>query len=202
MAESIGFRSRNFRIEGIFEKGSGDKGAVITHPHPLYGGNMHNYVVESLARVYAEKGYATLRFNFRGTGNSQGNYDNGIGEQQDVLSAISYLRTKRKIETVDLAGYSFGAWVNAKINCKKASVARMLMVSPPAGLMNFHPVSPIPRLKLVVSGTEDEIAPAGLIEEELIPLWNNKTPFELIEGANHFYSGYISSLESILDKHI
>jgi hypothetical protein len=78
-------------LEGLLEKNSETNGVVITHPHPLYGGNMHNDVVISITKTYQNMGYTTLRFNFRGVGNSQGSYGDGVGEQEDVRAAISNL---------------------------------------------------------------------------------------------------------------
>jgi alpha/beta superfamily hydrolase len=112
MAEQIIFSSGAFTIEGLLDKNSETNGVIITHPHPLYGGNMHNNVVISITNTYQKMGYTTLRFNFRGVGNSQGSYGDGVGEQEDVRAAISYL-TDSSINQIDLAGYSFGAWVNA-----------------------------------------------------------------------------------------
>lgn len=91
MEEKVCFRSGDFELEGLFESGHTARGVVITHPHPLYGGDMHNPVVETIRRAYRMKGVATLRFNFRGTGESEGQHDNGVGEQDEVLAALSFL---------------------------------------------------------------------------------------------------------------
>jgi len=112
MEESISFLSESYQLEGLLDKSSIDNGVVITHPHPLYGGDMNNFIVDLIVRAYQKKGFTTLRFNFRGTGKSQGNYDDGTGEQEDVRAAIATL-SKMDIKKIDLAGYSFGAWVNA-----------------------------------------------------------------------------------------
>ena len=91
MEEQIIFSWGARTLEGLLEKNSETNGVVITHPHPLYGGNMHNDVVISITKTYQNMGYTTLRFNFRGVGNSQGSYGNGVGEQEDVRAAISNL---------------------------------------------------------------------------------------------------------------
>ncbi|QTA93080.1 alpha/beta hydrolase [Desulfonema magnum] len=197
MEEKIIFVSEAYEIEGLFEKNDGEKGVVITHPHPLYGGDMYNYVVEAILHAYKKSGYTTLRFNFRGAGRSQGMYDNGVGEQKDIRSAISYL-LGQNIKQIDLAGYSFGAWVNAKVACNDDLVRNMVMVSPPAGFMDFQPVSAMPCLKLVVSGERDEIARADLIKD-MVPIWNPKARLEIIKGAGHFYSGHLEKLQGILE---
>ena len=87
--EPVFFMSGTLQIQGLLQTKPGDKGVVITHPHPLYGGSMHNNVVESLVHAYQQAGYATLRFNFRGVGSSQGKYDDGQGEQEDVKISIA-----------------------------------------------------------------------------------------------------------------
>ena len=200
MEEKINFVSETFKIEGLLEKQAGHHGVVITHPHPIYGGNMDNPVVEVLVGVYQQKGYTTLRFNFRGTGNSQGYFDNGRGEQLDVCSAFSYLY-EAGIETIDLAGYSFGAWVNAQINSEAADFKNMVMVSPPIGFIDFAEINSIPALKLVVTGSRDDIAPPGLIRKTL-PDWNPSAQFEIVEGADHFYSGQLDRLEAVLRSNL
>ena len=118
MAERITFLSEEYEIEGLLNQRDEKKGVVVTHPHPLYGGDMNNMVVESIVHVYYMKGYSTLKFNFRGVGRSQGTYDNGLGEQKDVLSALSFL-ADMGMERIDLAGYSFGAWVNAHAHTER-----------------------------------------------------------------------------------
>ena len=85
MEEHITFESDGLTIEGLLEIGKTNKGIVITHPHPHYGGNMHNSVVELIKCVGTEHGYSTLRFNFRGTGSSEGHFDEGLGDQNDLL---------------------------------------------------------------------------------------------------------------------
>lgn len=200
MAEKILIQSDNLQIEGLLSRRTTDKGAVISHPHPLYGGNMYAAGVESIVHAYWKKGYTTLRFNFRGVGNSQGRYDNGVGEQQDVLAAIAFL-SETETKQIDLAGYSFGAWVNAHAVQQNTPVERIVLVSPPVGFMDFTKVAAIDRLKLVVTGSQDQIAPAEQIKT-LLPSWNPEARFEIIEGADHFYGGYLDRLEKILDAYL
>ena len=200
MAEKILIQSDNLQIEGLLDRRTTDKGVVISHPHPLYGGNMYAAGVESIVHAYWKKGYTTLRFNFRGVGNSQGLYDNGVGEQQDVLAALSFL-SETGTKQIDLAGYSFGAWVNAHAVQHDTPMERMVLVSPPVGFMDFTKIAAIHRLKLVVTGSRDQIAPAEQIKT-LLPSWNPEARFEVIEGADHFYGGYLDRLEKILDDYL
>jgi alpha/beta superfamily hydrolase len=200
MAEQIFFSSGVFQIEGLFDRRPSDSGVVVSHPHPLYGGDMYSVGVESIVHAYWKKGYTTLKFNFRGVGNSQGCYDNGVGEQQDVRSAISCLR-ESGLKTIDLAGYSFGAWVNFHAIQQDAAADQMIMVSPPVGFMDFKNTAAIDCLKLVVTGSRDEIAPPELIEK-MLPAWNTHAHFEIIPGADHFYGGYLKQLETVLETYL
>lgn len=195
--KKIVFQSDGFELEALLcQSFNEDKGAVITHPHPLYGGDMYNIVVESIANVYERMGYTTLRPNLRGVGKSRGSYDNGVGEQNDVRSAISYL-SQLGVKGIDLAGYSYGAWLNAHVSLHDMPVENMIMVSPPLGLMDFDSTSTIFCLKLVVTGDRDEIAPADRIKK-MLPTWNPEARFEVISGANHFFDSHLEELEAVL----
>jgi len=198
MAEKITFLSEEYEIEGLLNQRDEKKGVVVTHPHSLYGGDMNNLVVESIVHVYQVKGFSTLKFNFRGVGRSQGTYDNGLGEQKDVLSALSFL-ADMGMERICLAGYSFGAWVNAHAIHEDTLVEQMIMVSPPVGFMDFKSIVTMNSLKFVVTGNRDDIAPADVIEK-MISTWNPNARFEVIDGADHFYGGYLNQLESVLNS--
>jgi alpha/beta superfamily hydrolase len=198
--EPVLFEATHIHIEGLFHSVSGDKGVVITHPHPLYGGNMYNNVVESLVRMYQLAGYSTLRFNFRSVGASEGKYDNGVGEREDVKAALHYLSQRGK-KVLDLAGYSFGSWVNALTISELDNVGRMIMISPPVAFLDFKSVGFTPQIQLVLAGSQDQIAPPKLIEN-LLPTWNPEAHLEIIDGADHFYIGYTGKLESVLTNYL
>jgi alpha/beta superfamily hydrolase len=201
MEEKISLPSGRHRLEGYWQAGAGHKGVVITHPHPLYGGTMNNPVVETVQSAYQQHGYATLRFNFRGVGGSQGNFDNGLGEQEDVRAAIACVENM-DVSAIDLAGYSFGAWVNAGVAAdSRTSIESMMMISPPVGFIEFENVNQLSCLKLVVTGSRDDIAPAHQIRG-LLPAWNPEVQFEIIDGCDHFYSGHLDKLQSILIQHL
>ena len=119
-----------------------------------------------------------------------------MGEKQDVVAAVSFLK-EYGADPIDLAGYSFGAWVIAMLGCSDIPNGRMLMVSPPVAFIDFKDISTIPCLKLVVAGDSDEIAPAGRIQT-MIPGWNPASGFETIENTDHFYSGALKKLETAI----
>lgn len=194
--KSVIFESGSLKLEGLLNRVEGDRGVVITHPHPQYGGTMHNNVVESLVKAYGKAGYTTLRFNFRGMGGSEGHYDEGVGEKIDVGSAVAYLKDLGMI-SLDLAGYSFGAWVNAQAIGDQNHVGRMIMVSPPVNFMDFSFLKYTPKIQLVITGSRDDIAPPDMIRK-MLPGWNTDLNFHVIQGADHFYWGKTVEMEAVV----
>lgn len=194
--ERIFIQSEGLKIEGLLGSGPGQKAVVVTHPHPLYGGDMYNNVVEALVKAYREKGYTTLRINFRGVGQSEGDFDDGRGEQEDVRTALTYLQELEK-SSIDLAGYSFGAWVNARGLKRFEQVNRVIMVSPPVNFIDFSFLDYNPKIKLVITGSVDDIGPPEMIQK-MLPDWNPHIRFEIIQGADHFYWGKIREIEAVV----
>ena len=200
MESRITFHTGSLRLEGQINPLSKTCGAVITHPHPLYGGELSNPVVEAIALTYARKGITTLRFNFRGVGQSEGAFDNGNGERQDVLAAINLLRASGMTE-IHLVGYSFGAWVNARTGPLPPEVSTLIMVAPPVAFIDYKDVPPQPLLKAVFTGSDDELAPVGLIRRYLAA-WNPGARLEIIDDADHFFYGRFRQLEEAMADHI
>jgi len=192
--------SDDFEIEALLDNFPGSRGVVVTHPHPLYGGDMRNGVVAAACRAYAETGFSTLRFNFRGVGKSGGRYGDGVGEQKDVEAAVLLLRDSG-IDTVHLCGYSFGAWVNAQAVSEGLSVDAMIMVAPPVAFMDFERVFGLASLRFVLVGDRDEIAPLDGIRR-MLPSWSPGARLETIPGADHFFSGKLPTLEASLRKYL
>ncbi len=197
MQTTINFKAHDIVLEGRLDRAAAANAAIITHPHPLYGGDMNNFVVSIIAGCYARKGWTTLRFNFRGTGNSGGQYEDGIGEQQDIQAAIDYLESQG-VETIELAGYSFGAYVLANWSRNNsAHPFRLHLVSPPVAFMDFDLKTAIPGLKEVFSGQFDDIAPQALIQRAM-PLWCPEARLHIIEGADHFFGSQVDLLQNEL----
>lgn len=200
MVSKISIECGNINLEGLLHENSRQKAAVICHPHPLYGGNMNNPVVMTISDAFFEKGFTTLRFNFRGTGNSTGMFDEGIGEQTDIKAAISFLEDGGYQE-IYLAGYSFGARVNAAVVSGGCKVKDHMMVSPPAGFMSFDEIERLPSTGLIVTGNEDDIAPADVIQT-CIDRWKINPRYEIINECDHFYSGCLERLKDILTDYL
>jgi alpha/beta superfamily hydrolase len=194
--ERVFVSSGEVKLEVLMDEAPGERAAVITHPHPLYGGDMHNPVVLSVAEAYREQGFTTLRFNFRGVGQSEGIYQQGVGEQEDVAAILGFASQMGKTH-VDLAGYSFGAWVNALGLKNFVPAKRMVMVSPPVGFLDFSFLKYDSRIQLVIAASQDEIGPPDQIKS-MLTVWNPEARLEIIQGADHFYWGHTAEIKGIL----
>lgn len=198
MEERISFQSGSLRLEGIWQQRSPTHAAVVTHPHPLYGGDMHNPIVTTIVDSFARQGYSTLRFNFRGTGASEGDYSDGPGEQQDLLAALDWIKTRVSTQ-ISLAGYSFGAWVAAATAAQGGlHKAPLFLVSPPVAFISFDHVDRPPGLTAIVAGTGDEFAPLAQVRS-LVARWQASQTLQLIDGCDHFYSGCLPRLDKVLN---
>ena len=195
----IQFPSSGYQIEGRLHAAA-SRAVVITHPHSLYGGNMHNPVVEAITDAFMDNGFTTLRFNFRGVEGSQGRYDEGIGEQEDVRQAVNYLE-QQGYEPVALSGYSFGTWVNAHCAAKHRPDVTMTMVSPPTAFMDFREIHQLPGLKAVITGSRDDIAPPDMLKR-MVPLWNPDASLDVLPGADHFFLEHLRALTATLNATI
>jgi alpha/beta superfamily hydrolase len=186
IAQKIQFPSGSLSLEGILVKGKLSKAVVVSHPHPLYGGDMHNHVVGLIAGAFEDRGWTTLCFNFRGVGRSQGDFDQGLGEQEDVADAVAYLKGLGETKII-LAGYSFGAGVNARAALSLPDVQGSILVSPPAGMMDFSFMSQDTKTRLIIVGDQDPYAPVAQIKS-LVQSLPAPPPIKIIKGADHFYS--------------
>ena len=201
MEEAITINCQKLRLEGRLASASATNCAVITHPHPLFGGNMDNPVVMAVADAYRLKGWSTLRFNFRGTGHSEGRFDNGKGEQRDIGAAIAHLKADG-YQSIDLAGYSFGAWVLACWSREHPDHPHTIrLVAPPVAFIDFADIQSIPGLDQVIVGSRDEIAPATLVES-LIHAWQPRAEFNIVPQADHFFGGHLQTLQAVIKKNL
>jgi alpha/beta superfamily hydrolase len=190
-----------WKLEGLYSGQPGDRAVLVTHPHPHYGGDMLNSVVDSVIRAYGRRGYTTLRFNFRGVGRSEGAYGEGVGEQEDVAAALTYLLERKRLfqVEVDLVGYSFGAWVNMLGLAHYSATRRLILISPPVAFLDFSSLCPSPKVQLVIVGTRDEFAPADQVAR-LVRSWNPGARVHFVEDADHFFWGATSKIEATIDQ--
>ena len=136
--------------------------AIIAHPHPLQGGTMHNKVVTMLERSMLELGLATVRFNFRGVGASEGVHDDGIGETDDLVAIAAWLASARPGDAIWLAGFSFGSYVVLRA-APRVHPGQLVLVAPPVGRWNFDGIAPPSCPWLIVQGEEDEVVDAKAV---------------------------------------
>ena len=199
-AENILFPSGGRQLDGMLTRGNLPRGVVISHPHPLYGGDMHNTVVDLISRAFEEKGWTTLRFNFRGVGRSGGKFDQGLGEQADVRAAVAYLKELLKGPVV-LAGYSFGAGVNARAALDHPDILYSILVSPPVSMMEFSFLKTDSKTSLIIAGDRDPFCPVAELRKTVREMKALPT-IKIIEGADHFYSSGASELIDVIQKRV
>jgi len=176
---------------GLIESARG--GLVVCHPHPLYGGDMENPVVVRAAEVGSETDLSTLRFNFRGVGRSAGAHAEGKGEQDDLRAALAKLRSCLPHgRPLGLAGYSFGAWIAARVAGPEFPLAGLCLIAPPLAMFDFGTFGGADMDILLVSGTQDPYCPP----RDLGALGTRLPAAQVvtIEGADHFFFGKLFPL--------
>ncbi|MEE9400708.1 MAG: alpha/beta fold hydrolase [Dehalococcoidia bacterium] len=166
---------------------------VVCHPHPLYGGMMDNNVVIAICRAVSQTSIASLRFNFRGVGRSQGEHAEGVGEQDDVAAALSFLASMEGVDQdrIGLCGYSFGAGIALEVAARNEKVKALALVSPM--LSHPSPIESYVKPKLLLWGSQDLALPAADLKSFTEGLPEPKE-YEVIPGADHFWRGYEDKL--------
>jgi alpha/beta superfamily hydrolase len=187
------------RLETLIEEppaggGPPSVAAVICHPHPLLGGTLHNKVVHTLARSLRAGGGATLRFNFRGVGASEGTHDDGEGETQDALAAVDWARERWPGVPLVLAGFSFGGAVAIKA-AGAANPAWLITVAPAVDRVKIEPLH-VPRCDwLVVQGDADDVVAADSVQR-WVARWAPQARVRMLSGVGHFFHGRLHQLQA------
>lgn len=165
--------------------------AVVAHPHPLWGGSMHNRVVDQIARTLAARGWAALRFNFRGVGRSQGRYDEGRGEIYDLIGALNCLAAQEEVDAGRLAvvGYSFGARVAGQVAARDERVRAYAGVALPMSSPYDVDLSRFTRPKYFITGARDTVSPPELLRQYVGGLPEPKALY-VVPDADHLLPGY------------
>lgn len=171
--------------------------AVVCHPHPVFGGTMHNRVVFRTAKAFMAAGAHVLRFNFRGVGASRGGYDGGIGEQDDVAAALAYLQKQHPDDPLVAAGFSFGSWVGFQAALRCPQVKGLLGVGLPAARFDFSFLHPVALPKWVVQGERDDFGPVETVAAWLARCREPKG-LTVVRGANHFFDNHQTELAEAL----
>jgi alpha/beta superfamily hydrolase len=188
--EHVTFPAGEITLEGLFATPAQTPtiGAVICHPHPLYGGEMHNNVVSVLTDAFQKAGLATLRFNFRGVGKSGGSHGEGEAELEDVKAAVSYLLSRQQVQTVVVAGYSFGSMVGLQAGAADPRVHKLIGVAFPLGFRDPSFLLNVTKPKLLISGDRDNYSPVPALQNLLGQLPDPKQ-LVIVKGADHFFWG-------------
>lgn len=173
--------------------------AVICHPHPLYGGTMQNKVVHTLEKTFNKLGASTLRFNFRGVGNSEGKYDQGEGELDDLVAVVEWCQQRLPGHRLWLSGFSFGAYIAFKA-AQSLLPEKLITVAPPVNIFDFSQHQAPAADWILLQGDADEI-----VDAQQVQVWAQQFPqVDLITmaGAGHFFHGRLNDLQSALNDRL
>jgi len=192
------------KLEALLNTGSAQAthAALVAHPHPLYGGTMHNKVVFSAMKALNNLGLPALRFNFRGAGLSEGTHDHGRGEIEDVRAALDWLDREFRLPII-FAGFSFGAATGLRICCPDKRVAGVISLGTPVEaegrLYTYSFLRECTKPKLFVSGSQDQYGP--LLElQKVIDSVPEPKQFVIVEGVGHFFEGKLDQVRSLIEQ--
>jgi alpha/beta superfamily hydrolase len=194
------------RLEGRYQPAETEKApiALLLHPHPrpddnpANWGTMNTKVIYVLFHTFVRAGYATLRFNFRGVGKSQGEYDRGEGELSDAAAALDWLQAQNPdASKVVVAGFSFGAWIAMQLLMRRPEIDRFIAVAPPANKYDFSFLNPCPSSGLIITGDRDSIVPEPHVASLARKLNKQKgisIDYRIAPGVDHFFTGHLEDL--------
>ncbi len=192
------------RLEGLLNAGSAEAkyAAIVCHPHPLFGGTLHNKVVFHAMKALNSFGFPVLRFNFRGTGLSEGEHDSGVGEVEDVRTALDWLE-REFASPIIFCGFSFGAAVGVRASCSDERVRALIALGLPAvsvadRVYDFEFLRESTKPKLFVSGSRDEYGPPGRLEA-LVDTFAEPKKLVRIEAGDHFFEGRLREMRDAIE---
>ena len=200
--EQVTFLSGELTLEGMIAKSGShvERGAVMCHPHPLYGGSMFNNVVEGALEAMWRLGWATLRFNFRGVGQSTGEHGGGIGEADDAAAAVRFLSEELATspQTIVLGGYSFGAMAAMNAASKVHEPAALILIALPLRMAPAGVLEQLNAPVILAAGDHDDYCPRVQFQA-LHETLGKRSQLAIIQGADHFFGGYEADLANALE---
>jgi alpha/beta superfamily hydrolase len=206
----VNFNGPDGRLEGRYHPSNKPQAplALLLHPHPQHGGTMNNKIIYKLYQTFTKRGFSTLRFNFRGVGRSQGQFDNGQGELSDAASALDWMQTQNpNTRSCWIAGFSFGAWVAMQLMMRRPEIDGFISIAPPASQHDFSFLAPCPASGMIIHGDKDEVVPQSSVDklaQKLQKQKNIKIDYRIVEGSDHFFIHHLDPLneqvEGYLDK--
>ena len=198
----------NGRLEGRFhpQKNGDAPVAIILHPHPKFGGTMNNKVVYNLHYCFFNLGFTCLRFNFRGVGKSEGEFDDGLGELADAASALDFLQSNTPNSNgCWVIGFSFGSWIGMQLLMRRPEISGFISVSPPANTYDFSFLAPCPSSGLIINGSLDRLVPPSDIKSLSDRLKLQKgiqVAHREIEGADHFFTNFEGEMIKAVNEYL
>src|ERR1700731_4892056 len=171
--------------------------AVVCHPHPLFDGTMHNKAVFQVAKSIGALGPPVLRFNFRGAGLSEGVHDRGVGERDDVRTALQFLIGEFPGVPLLVAGFSFGSIAGLRVGCQASEVTQIIALGLPVNNSDISFLFECPKPKLFVHGGNDEHGEVRKIKE-LVPSLPGENRLVIVEGVDHFFAGKLSEVDQAI----
>jgi alpha/beta superfamily hydrolase len=179
--------------------------AVVCHPHPLFGGTLHNKVVYQAAKSIDAVGVPVLRFNFRGAGLSAGEHDKGRGEEGDVQAAVDFMAAEFPNVPLLVAGFSFGSWVGVRVGCADTRVKELIGLGIPVDSSDFHYLRECAKPKLFVHGANDKFGARAKVQS-LVAELPGENRLVIVENADHFLAGHLHELDAaittwLLERH-
>ena len=170
--------------------------AIVCHPLPTHGGSLHNKVVFRAARGLENANIATLRFNFRGVGQSTGTFDGGEGEQDDFLAALAWVRKQHPARKVIAGGFSFGSWVASRAGCEVPEIAGLFLIGTPVNKYDFGYLRHCEKPMLFLHGTQDEHGDVAKLEKLAEQVRNAQSV--IVTGADHFFTKQLEAVEETM----
>ncbi len=195
------------RLEGRYQPAGRPRApvAIILQPHPQQG-TMNHPISIALYNTFVRRGFATLRFNFRGVGRSQGVFDNGIGELSDAASALDWMQQfNPEASTTWVGGFSFGAWIGMQLLMRRPEIKGFISIAPPANMYDFTFLAPCPSSGIIIDGENDEVV-AGPAVQKLVDKLKTQRHITIdhatIPKANHFFEHEMGDLMGVVDAYL
>ncbi|NCP12308.1 MAG: alpha/beta hydrolase [Sphingomonadales bacterium] len=196
------------RLEGRFSPPPRPRApvAMILHPHPHGGGTMNDRITLALYKTFVRRGFATLRFNFRGVGRSQGTFDNGIGELSDAAAALDWVQSIHpEASTTWVGGFGFGALISMQLLMRRPEIRGFISVAAPANMYDFSFLAPCPASGIFVQGAQDEVVTPSSVEKLVEKLRTQKhitIHHDEIPRANHFFENELDDMMKSIDNYL
>ncbi len=202
------FNGPEGRLEGRYHH-TGEPNAPIAlmlPPHPQHGGTMNNKVIYNIYHAFVRQGFSVLRFNFRGVGRSQGEFDRGEGELADAASALDWLQSiNDNAESCWISGFSFGAWIGMQLLMRRPEIASFISIAAPANMYDFAFLAPCPASGMIIHGVRDDIVPepsVAKLVEKLSSQRGIEIDYRLLENANHFFAKEIDIVTGHVEDYL